>query len=300
MNVDQALQSFREENETKPREAVLWALDHWEEASDRFLSRFRAIAANMLEDYQEEAFDESDAATLFYLMHLFAEKRDTRAYAPLCERLQRERDRDVWLLNVVEDSLPGVLIALYDGDPEPLQRIVESAVCDEWIRSAALGALCYLVRFERALGEDAARDYLRHLYERAEPRKLNGIWLAWIDAVALLGYSDLAPDVARLFSKAWIDESFSTIQDFHAMLAEARSDPKAAFERLKLAPFTSTIALVDTYDSVELSADLDEGSLEGRGGVSDAPYINPVRDVGRNDPCPCGSGKKYKKCCLAA
>lgn len=29
--------------------------------------------------------------------------------------------------------------------------------------------------------------------------------------------------------------------------------------------------------------------------------INTVRntapEVGRNDPCPCGSGKKYKKCC---
>jgi uncharacterized protein YecA (UPF0149 family) len=24
----------------------------------------------------------------------------------------------------------------------------------------------------------------------------------------------------------------------------------------------------------------------------------PARNVGRNDPCPCGSGKKYKKCCL--
>jgi preprotein translocase subunit SecA len=23
---------------------------------------------------------------------------------------------------------------------------------------------------------------------------------------------------------------------------------------------------------------------------------NPSRKVGRNDPCPCGSGKKYKKC----
>jgi uncharacterized protein YecA (UPF0149 family) len=22
--------------------------------------------------------------------------------------------------------------------------------------------------------------------------------------------------------------------------------------------------------------------------------------IGRNDPCPCGSGKKYKKCCGAA
>jgi uncharacterized protein YecA (UPF0149 family) len=24
----------------------------------------------------------------------------------------------------------------------------------------------------------------------------------------------------------------------------------------------------------------------------------PRQHVGRNDPCPCGSGKKYKKCCL--
>ncbi len=26
-------------------------------------------------------------------------------------------------------------------------------------------------------------------------------------------------------------------------------------------------------------------------------YINPNKRVGRNDPCPCGSGKKYKNCC---
>jgi uncharacterized protein YecA (UPF0149 family) len=35
------------------------------------------------------------------------------------------------------------------------------------------------------------------------------------------------------------------------------------------------------------------------------PHLMPLprgggksRKVGRNDPCPCGSGKKYKKCCL--
>jgi preprotein translocase subunit SecA len=27
--------------------------------------------------------------------------------------------------------------------------------------------------------------------------------------------------------------------------------------------------------------------------------VRPGQKVGRNDPCPCGSGKKYKKCCLA-
>jgi len=26
------------------------------------------------------------------------------------------------------------------------------------------------------------------------------------------------------------------------------------------------------------------------------PVRNPLRDVGRNDPCPCGSGQKFKKC----
>lgn len=28
-------------------------------------------------------------------------------------------------------------------------------------------------------------------------------------------------------------------------------------------------------------------------------YVRPEPKIGRNDPCPCGSGKKYKKCCLA-
>ncbi len=30
---------------------------------------------------------------------------------------------------------------------------------------------------------------------------------------------------------------------------------------------------------------------------SKAAYVGPAKKVGRNDPCPCGSGKKFKKCC---
>jgi hypothetical protein len=29
-------------------------------------------------------------------------------------------------------------------------------------------------------------------------------------------------------------------------------------------------------------------------------YRRAAPKIGRNDPCPCGSGKKHKKCCLAA
>jgi hypothetical protein len=31
--------------------------------------------------------------------------------------------------------------------------------------------------------------------------------------------------------------------------------------------------------------------------VLPVPIVNVSPKIGRNDPCPCGSGKKYKKCC---
>ena len=31
---------------------------------------------------------------------------------------------------------------------------------------------------------------------------------------------------------------------------------------------------------------------------SSTPVRNAFKSIGRNDPCPCGSGNKFKKCCL--
>ena len=40
-----------------------------------------------------------------------------------------------------------------------------------------------------------------------------------------------------------------------------------------------------------------EPSQEPRGGNKQSPFVREIAKVGRNDPCPCGSGKKYKQCC---
>jgi preprotein translocase subunit SecA len=40
----------------------------------------------------------------------------------------------------------------------------------------------------------------------------------------------------------------------------------------------------------------EQGELENVGKV--VPFKRDLPKVGRNEPCPCGSGKKYKKCCL--
>ena len=47
----------------------------------------------------------------------------------------------------------------------------------------------------------------------------------------------------------------------------------------------------------EYFGELDASELEFlRGGIQE-PYMNPFAGIGRNDPCSCGSGKKFKKCC---
>jgi len=35
----------------------------------------------------------------------------------------------------------------------------------------------------------------------------------------------------------------------------------------------------------------------GGGPTTPDTVVREVKKVGRNDPCPCGSGKKHKKCC---
>ena len=55
------------------------------------------------------------------------------------------------------------------------------------------------------------------------------------------------------------------------------------------------------YDGTTLREFIEEEQLNPK--VSAAirnPQTKEVRAVkiGRNDPCPCGSGKKFKKCCL--
>jgi preprotein translocase subunit SecA len=45
--------------------------------------------------------------------------------------------------------------------------------------------------------------------------------------------------------------------------------------------------------------ELDQARMAGAGSGDAVQQVVRGDKVGRNDPCPCGSGKKYKKCCGA-
>ena len=51
-------------------------------------------------------------------------------------------------------------------------------------------------------------------------------------------------------------------------------------------------------DGTELTVDLLDGKVYAGTSAPDRTIRREAPKIGRNDPCPCGSGKKYKKCSL--
>lgn len=52
-----------------------------------------------------------------------------------------------------------------------------------------------------------------------------------------------------------------------------------------------------TYDMAEAKGPVRQPDVEGEPEAKPLPFKRPGRKIGRNEPCPCGSGKKYKYCC---
>ena len=305
MNVDEAWRQLGAENGL-PRAAVQWSLDHWDEAAPRFIAKLRAYAGGA-------NFSENDLSSLFFAVHLCGEKHEERAYVPLCELLGGEIELEAWLGDALTSTLPGILINVFDGDVKPLQQVYELVSANAEARVAALFALGYLVRSRGVMSDEAMRGYLSQqgaLIGGDDPDGLVGY--AWVTTVGALGYDTMGAEVARALSRGVADPELADIKTFHEDLGLSRQTPDglAAFRRASVKPFESTI---ETLGKWGFAKDVERGAMPASTQAdtpkplfSDAPaqyvepYVNPLRDVGRNDPCPCGSGKKFKKCCLAA
>jgi len=216
MNVDEALRRFAEDDRL-PREAMAWALANWETASPRFISRLRTFAAGG--DRTEGAADE-----ILVILHLCGQMREARAYEPLCRWIADDPDLELWLGDVITETLPGILINVFDGDTVPLRRAIESARGDDFARASALAALGYLVRAKGAMSDADMREYLRRIRRDAAPRRESVLWMTWAATVANLGYDDMRAEVAELRSEGFIPEGDFDRQAFDSRIAIARSD----------------------------------------------------------------------------
>src|ERR1700738_1574248 len=241
-----------------------------------------------------------DPDALFFIFHLLGEWREKSAYWPLAVLLRLPGDvLDTILGDSITETTHRVMAAVFDGDPEPLYEIIRDPEADEYVRAKMCQTIAMLTR-RGDLPRDATAAFLRDCFSQLEPQKDCYVWSGWLDAVAWLALTELKPLVKEAFLRKSIHPGWLTFRDFEEDLQYTVEHPDA--EPLhadgNLTLFGDTVAELSGWAGFKPKAANKDKSGWGLLDSLGTPHREPSRKVGRNDPCPCGSGKKFKKCCL--
>lgn len=235
---------------------------------------------------------ERDRTLMFRAIYVLATGRVPAACGPILRFLRRHPDQvDAVLGDAVTESLGSIVASAYDDDADTLFNAAVDRRIDEaarWSLFAAIGLLTAHGRIPLV----ATEAFLARFHAESLAPRLDMAWVGWAECIAVLGLRALAPAVEQRFSTMPAD--MMEPRHFNELLADAVMDPSdlSRFDRLHVG-FIDDIGAA--FDWVRPRKD--DGWEDGERLV---PERNPLRTVGRNDPCICGSGRKYKKCCLSA
>lgn len=278
-----------------PKKAMRAAIEQRESVTPELLRVLEAVAGDPAEWAKREN----------YMLHLFAlfllaQFREQRAYAPIVKIVSAPGETPFDLFgDTVTEGLSQVFASVYDGNPAPLHGLVESEAVNEFVRSAALDTFLVLEHTD-LMPRAEVLDYLHSLFHGKLARTHSHAWGALVCAVADLPAPELLEEVRRAYADGLVDEGFADLEGIERDIAR----PKAwRHERHHL--ITDAIAEMEWWASFHPEDSRPRKVPEIRtpeapppdpGYVAPEPFVREPK-IGRNDPCPCGSGKKYKKCC---
>lgn len=275
-----------------PRPAIAFANAHREEVAPFLIESLTRMAA-------VPSFAEDEEYVLhLYAMHLLATWRDARAYAPLAALGHHSEDvLDIVMGDVITESYGRSLASVCDGNVAPLQALFENAQASHWARNAALEA--WGVRVIE--GDSARDDLLQYLMSRGdvEAARLRQTDTVRNEFEVLDCIVSVAVDIAGV-------EMIERIDCWYAddLLDQSISEKEWVHEQMRT---TFDLVREQTLARGKGYVRDPETEMGWWSGFHDTPAKTkkptatpqPVRHdikIGRNDPCPCGSGKKYKKC----
>jgi len=288
-----------------PREAIAFANEHRDEVAPYLVDVLLRVAAN-----PASVVDDPDYMLHQYAMHLLASWADPRAYAPLIALGHLDKETlDGVIGDVVTETYGRCLATVCQGDLEPLKKLFEDPRASYWARGAALDAMLTRV-MEGEGSRDALVQYLtdqgdlqaqRLCAPRAERDSLDVIDEIITTACDLV-VVEMRERIEGWFNDGLVDEMVvdrSWVN--HCMGLSFESSRQRTLERGK--GYVRDVEVEMGWWSG--FRDEPPVSTSARSGAAKVPFkFTPIETVvrsspktGRNDPCPCGSGKKYKKCC---
>ena len=250
-------------------------------------------------------------------LFILAYFRNKEAFPLIIKLISRPGDKVVQLTGeVFTEALGRILASVYDGDLQPIKSVVENANLNPWIRSAALDSFMVLWK-EDVLSRDEVISYLKELMESKLEQTPGYVW----DSIALIAY-DLHPgeleDLLRqAIGKQLIAPMVLNAKSLTVCVKEDLNDAiknknkvvdgyiKEPVKELTWWLYPDEEALDKGMEYAAVAVPIAEKKIEPgersapMGWRGNTPVVNAKAKVGRNDPCPCGSGKKYKKCCAA-
>ena len=283
-----------------PVAALMQAEAHRDTVAPQLLAELTALAADPRPAQQ-------DGYVLhLYAMLLLAQWRDTRAYRPLAELGHLdEATVDTVFGQLVHDSYGRALASCCDGDIAPLTQLADDDGASFWARAAALEALTVAALESRAaraptiafLADFGTREaqFLRDKPDAGADLELLDFLVV---CLADLGAIEHLPAIQEWFAAGLVDESYADPADIEADIRRSPAECCAAMR-------DAGRGLIDdiAHEAALWPAFHHQPPLElppiPLGAIRD-PIKREAAKVGRNDPCPCGSGRKYKKCHGAA
>lgn len=245
-------------------------------------------------------------------MQLLAEKRDRRLAAPLLKLTQGSED-EVHALwgDFLTESWQQAAAAVCTADE--LKAFLENEAHSRWARAVAISALI-IQAYEGDLDRASTVEYAIGLSEKYQHRREahapDDSLALMIDSLAdIVGDLGEAEDLRYLedwFTKGFLDPKHAGIDWYRKELATPYEARRARalrqhdhYTRASIEDLSRTYCYSPEYhrrDEAWESVEQAETFWSGDAGT----FVRDEPKVGRNDPCPCGSEKKYKKCCGAA
>src|SRR5712671_6799388 len=241
---------------------------------------------------------------LFFVFHLLGEWKEKAAYRPLARLLRLPgHEIDTIFGDGITTTSHRVMTAVFDGDPEPLYDIILDPNAEDFIRAGMCEALA-MVTVRGELDRARTGRFLRDAFIEMRPQPKCYVWVGWQSAIAMLGMSDLKVLVKKAFDRGFIDSHVLGFEHFEQDLRRGIEHPGEPWrpDDHEYTLFGDTIEELSGWYcfTEQYSEDQERWRQQAEANLLlSQPFENPFKGVGRNDPCPCGSGKKFKKCCHA-
>ncbi len=257
------------------------AIERAVEERVRIVPHLLEILSEIADDPEAFADDEEYSAHI-YAMFLLAQFRVKSAYPLLVKFFSHPGRLSLRLTgDIVTDDLQAMLASVSCGDDSLIKQLIENPEVNEWVRAAALRSLLVFVSVGEQTRESVVA-YMRGLFRFKLKREPSYVWEMLVLCAMELYPEELYEEIQRSYEDGLIEDEFLSLAEVEAALEDGEEE---MLDLLTSNPeyrlITDTIAEMEWWPCFHFE-----------------PHGPPTKQkVGRNQPCPCGSGKKYKKCC---